>query len=236
MDMKTIKEALIKTTFPYLEFSTGGIFNKVVGDVRGKKILSIGGGVDYVALALAERGAFVISQEISKNLCEETIKIATEKDLLDNITVENKDCYSNIYKDMFDMIISIKAIHHMNIELMVPKLYDALKEGGTFIGFEPLCLSSILRVIHKNIPFHPLYDLVSVDIELGYPELKIFKHNFSDISCYYFDCFTRTSIAYMCLVLNIDRFFNILKRIDLVFTKIPLMKKLASQVLIVVKK
>src|SRR6202453_39416 len=72
----------------FAHFSTGGQFFKLLGPLEGKKVLSIGGGIDLMGIYFSEMGAQVVSLDISETSCAETQRISKEKGVDHKIEVK----------------------------------------------------------------------------------------------------------------------------------------------------
>jgi 2-polyprenyl-3-methyl-5-hydroxy-6-metoxy-1,4-benzoquinol methylase len=107
---------------------------KIIGDVRGKKVLDLGCGEGYNARILAGKGATVVGVDFSPKL----IKLAKEKEMKENLgttyyisdAADMKDVQSN----HFDLVVCFMALQDIeNYEKALTEVARVLKEGGRFI-------------------------------------------------------------------------------------------------------
>jgi|SRR5882724_3483753 len=168
------------------------------------RILSIGGGVDRVANYLASRGNRVISADISFNAATATRNF----DGLSSIPRVHPvvaDCQEQCFQNRsFDAVVSKRALHHMDITRVASIVYELLVSGGIFLAEEPICLSPLLRSIHREVPFHPQAIRTEDERELGGDDLQVLGTRFHSMNIRYFDLFARESIAYCLCRLRLD--------------------------------
>jgi Methylase involved in ubiquinone/menaquinone biosynthesis len=106
-------------------------FLKLLGDVKGKKILDIGCGPGLYDSLLIKRGAIVQGIDISKELIGIAKKEAPTTELIVG------DATRLPYKNSeFDIVIAIHVLYHLKSWDQVLKESQAvLKKGGIFIFF-----------------------------------------------------------------------------------------------------
>jgi SAM-dependent methyltransferase len=217
----------------YIDFLTGGMFLESLGDIKGKKVLSIGGGVDLIALFLATKGAIVISLDISDTACNKTRELARKMGIERHIGILRQNFEEMNYCNEFDIVVSIKALHHSDIRKATGKIHAALAQNGAFVAIEPLCLANSIRFIHHIFRFHPYYPVTEEDKELGGHELRFIKEAFTKTEYYYFDFLTRPMFIYFFENLMLKKLIPPIKKIDnLLLRHLPLLKPLSSEILI----
>ena len=110
---------------------------KLIGDVKGKKVLELGCGGANCGIALAKQGAIVTCVDIS----EEQIKFAKLHAARENVNVnfivsamEDVELGKNVY----DVVISMAALGYIeNIDKVFQKVQFTLKEKGIFVCSPP---------------------------------------------------------------------------------------------------
>ena len=87
-------------------------FVKMLGSVKGKRVLDIGSGFGNAALNLAQKGAIVTSIDISPNLIK-GCNYRAEKNNLD-VDFRVMDAQNlQIEDNTFDIILGYRTIHHL---------------------------------------------------------------------------------------------------------------------------
>ena len=228
-----IDNEFIVSSPQFIDFLTGGLFFDLLGDVKGKRVLSIGGGVDLTAIYLAKQGACVLSMDISDSACERTKDLIRVSGLEQYARVLKLNCEDMEFNSEFDIIISCKALHHMEINKVAKRIHSALKTGGSFLAIEPVCVLSFIKYIHRRFPFHPKYPVTESEIELAITELNMIKDAFSTVDLYYFDFLTRPMFAYFLERMRLKPILSVIKKIDLWIVKsIPFFRRFSSQIMI----
>ena len=106
-------------------------FLKLLGDVKGKKILDVGCGPGVYASLLTEKGAVIHGMDISKELIGIAKKEAPTAELLVG------DATRLPYKNSeFDMVTAIHVLYHLKSwDQLLKETHAVLKKGGIFIFF-----------------------------------------------------------------------------------------------------
>jgi SAM-dependent methyltransferase len=105
--------------------------NKLMGDVKGKKILDAGCGFGSYSISCAQRGALVTAVDISPTMIELAKQEAAQVGLELDFRVGDTTNLEDIPPDTFDMVISsVAACFH--IALFFQEMARVLKPGGVF--------------------------------------------------------------------------------------------------------
>ena len=118
-------------------------------------ILSIGGGVDRLGVALGRLGHRVVTVDVSPVAAIRTLELAQRNGVHDRVIPVIGDCENFCLRAEFDVVLCKRSLHHMDIQRVVAKAIELLREGGLFIAEEPICLLPVLRWLHRKAPFHP---------------------------------------------------------------------------------
>ena len=120
----------------------------------GIKILEIGCGTGIFTEKFAETGARILAVDISHDLLSKAIerKLPSNQVQFENIKFE--EC---TLKGSFDAIVGSSVLHHLDIELSLPKIFDLLRPGGYFCFAEPNQLNPQIAVTFKFRSFFSLY-------------------------------------------------------------------------------
>lgn len=135
------KEQCEQTAMIYYAFrKRGGTANdlieipamkKLIGDVKGKKLLDAGCGFGSYAIYCAQQGADVTAVDISPTMIELARKEAAEAGVEIDFQAADAAHLENIPNDSFDMVISSVAAC-FNIPTFFKEMARVLKPGGAF--------------------------------------------------------------------------------------------------------
>ncbi|MFW9900372.1 MAG: class I SAM-dependent methyltransferase [Candidatus Thorarchaeota archaeon] len=126
-------------------------FIKMLGNVKGKKILDIGCGRGNLSFYLAQKGAHVVGIDLSKNFidfCKNEMKRL-------NLEIDFRIMNAQIpdFEDgSFDLIVGSRIVHHLpDIELFFRECKRILKRKGHIIFIEPLKKNPIVNMNRKYL-------------------------------------------------------------------------------------
>jgi ubiquinone/menaquinone biosynthesis C-methylase UbiE len=126
----------------------------LLGDVRGKTILEYGCGDGSNTVLLANRGANVISLDLSPEL----INVARARLRVHGITSGVKFIVGSAHNvplpdESVDIVFGIAILHHLDLALSSAEVKRLLKKGGIAIFQEPVRNSWLLRTARHLIPY-----------------------------------------------------------------------------------
>ncbi len=190
-------------------------FSTMLGRFTDRRILSIGGGVDRVAVRLARAGNRVVSLDLSPVAVEGTRELARRDGVANQLTpVVGSGEDLPFGPAAFDVVVCKRALHHMNVSRAVAAVHRTLTDGGAFFAEEPVCLLRLLRWVHKTVPFHPEVPITSDERELAQPDLDLIRRTFRETQVRHFDLFARESLAYLLWRGGLSRLLPSLGRLD----------------------
>lgn len=172
----------------------------LLGDIRGKTVLEYGCGDGINTILLANRGARVISLDISPDL----ISVARRR-LTTNGVCKGVDFIAGSAHDVplesesVDVVFGIAILHHLDLELASREIHRLLKKGGTAIFQEPVRNSKTLKTIRKLIPYKAP-NVSPYERPLTDQELRSFATGFSSLFAKAFELPT-SSLVYNMLSL-----------------------------------
>jgi Methyltransferase domain len=208
-------------------------FNHLVDKAQGKRILSIGGGIDYTAVHLANTGADVWSTDVSKVACEKTRMLASLYRLKGSLQVLHSSCEHLRFHQEFDLVISKGVLHHVNFVKGVARVQDALVDKGVLIALEPICLSKVIGFFQEKFPYHPQTFVTPNEIKLTPKELSVLQRSFSKLEYQYFDLFSRPSITYLLSRIKASSLVPMLKKLDACLVqRVPLLTSYCQHMVI----
>jgi len=105
---------------------------KLLGDIKGKRILDAGSGTGYLSRLMAQKGAEVTAVEPASNLYRYARQREASEPL--GIRYEQKDLGAIDYKREFDFVVANMVIMDIpDWQTATKKCLQALKPGATFI-------------------------------------------------------------------------------------------------------
>jgi 2-polyprenyl-3-methyl-5-hydroxy-6-metoxy-1,4-benzoquinol methylase len=126
------------------------VLHSRLGGLRHMKILSIGGGVDRLAVHLAQLENTVVTVDISPVAATLTRDLARESGVLERVSAVVGNCEEICFKSEFNVVLCKRALHHMNLRAVVPAASEALQDGGLFLAEEPICFLNSLCLKSKK--------------------------------------------------------------------------------------
>ncbi len=171
------------------------IFNALLGQYSRHKVLTIGGGVDALGISLAKKGNSVVSLDISDEASRQTRELARQLGLEKKLSAVAMNCEEMAFDDEFDVVVCKRALHHMRLPEVLGRVRNALKEGGSFIAEEPVCLLKPLRWVHKKLPVNPS-PRTADEVEFTQEHLALIAGAFREVKFYYMEFLTRESVKY----------------------------------------
>ena len=126
----------------------------VLGDVRGKTILEYGCGDGVNTVLLANRGAHIISLDISPELTAITKQRLQTHNIHSGVDVLVGSAHDLPLPDKsVDVVFGIAILHHLDLKLASAAIKRVLKDGGLAIFQEPVRNSALMRFARKLIPY-----------------------------------------------------------------------------------
>jgi 2-polyprenyl-3-methyl-5-hydroxy-6-metoxy-1,4-benzoquinol methylase len=212
-----------------------GCFYRALLELDGKRVLSLGGGLDHVAVTLAQGGNRVVSVDISPMASARTRELAARSSVAGNVETVTANCEElRLEEGEFDAVVCKRALHHMDLTRVVAVTHHALAPGGMFIAEEPICLSRTFRWLHARFPFAPSAPRTLDEKELTQRDLDLICHTFRETRYRYFDFLARESVAYFLSRVHLVKLLGPLGRFDdlLINHSPPVLKGLATYILI----
>jgi SAM-dependent methyltransferase len=175
----------------------GDCFSRALSGLRGKRVLSLGGGLDHVAVTLAQAGNRVVSVDISPVAAVRTGELAAQFAVAEYVTTKTANCEELRFQEgEFDVVVCKRALHHMDLAKVLAGAHYALAPGGAFLAEEPICLSRVFRWLHARFPFAPEAPRTPDERELTEREFALLRQTFRKVRVRYFDFLARESVAY----------------------------------------
>ena len=158
--------------------------HRLLGDVRGKRVLDYGCGAGRESVWLAQSGAYVVAIDISQRMVESTLKKAATEGVGDRVTAIKMYGESLRFdNETFDLVFGVSVIHHVNIDLAGPEIARVLKPGGKAVFVEPLNYNPIINFFRKMTPQRR----TKTETPLTYRDIERLARSFRDFKTYEFN-------------------------------------------------
>ncbi len=168
-------------------------WHQLVGDVRGKKVLYIGCGVESSVILLALRGAQVCALDLAFEAVSDQRHMARANGTRDRTRFVVASCAQLPFdNDSFDLVVGIGILHHLQDDLDTPcaEVSRILKPQGFAVFEEPIMRSSMLKRLRTYVPIPPPVDASPHCKPLAGEALDHFARYF-DADTYSFGLFSR---------------------------------------------
>ncbi|MEQ1519463.1 MAG: class I SAM-dependent methyltransferase [Usitatibacteraceae bacterium] len=164
-------------------------FYKVMGDLKGKRILDVGCGPGDTSLIFAAHGAEVLAVDLSSKAIEAAKRRAAKHSFPGTIRFECAPLETFIEgtHDQFDIVCGHSILHHL-----LPVLGEFLEQckrlshdGTQYVFIEPIATSEALRNLRLKLGF----GIHGTDDErpLNQGDLAIIKQHIPDMEVRYFE-------------------------------------------------
>ena len=128
---------------------------RVIGDLRGKRVLDFGCGEGENSAVLAKLGAHVTGIDISQG----AIDIALERCRINGVADRVEFVCSPIElakfePESFDVVWGEAILHHLlgNLDTVLARLTNWVKSDGIILFAEPVALSAAMRRLRRLVP------------------------------------------------------------------------------------
>lgn len=174
---------------------------KLLGDLKGKKILNPGCGAGEESIYLAQQGAKMYGTDLSSGMVEVSKKLAKKFKLQDDIKFEKMDAQNLKYKDgYFDLIFGNSVLHHLgDLNKAAKEFKRVLKKGGKCVFIDPLAYNPFINIYRKMAMGVRTYD----EHPLTFDDVEIFKKHFKRVKHYEFQLFTLLIFFHFYLIQRI---------------------------------
>ena len=217
-----------------------------MGPLAGKRILDVGCGLGESSVYFALRGARVTATDISPGMVDLTRRLAKHHGVDVEGVVSSAESL-NVPDGEFDFVYAANLLHHVaDRNVFLATVVKALKPGGRFFSWDPLAYNPVINVYRRMAT-----EVRSVDESpLTFADLELARRHFASVTHREF------WISSLCLFVkyylfdrvhpNSDRYWKrILKHsaaslwwwyplrgIDTVLTRIPLVRRLAWNIVL----
>jgi ubiquinone/menaquinone biosynthesis C-methylase UbiE len=125
-----------------------------LGDLRGKRVLEIGGGTGFHAAMLVHRGAKVVATDVSSVGVEVMQRRFEANGMSDRAEAAVVVAEQMPFEDgSFDFVIGLAVLHHLVMDQAAPEIARVLVPGGRAVFLEPLSENRILDFVRDYVPY-----------------------------------------------------------------------------------
>lgn len=217
-----------------------------LGSLRGKKLLDIGAGLGESSVYFALKGAQVTTVDISPVMVKTVLKLGQRYGVELHGVVSSAESL-NVPADSYDIVYLANTIHHVqDRDLLFCQIHRALKPGGMFISFDPLAYNPIINIYRRMATSVRTPDespLTVADLKLAQKYFKQVRHREFWISTlllfvkyYLIDRVHPNQDRYWKRILREKpenlRWWMPLRALDQMFSRIPLIRWLAWNIVI----
>ena len=126
--------------------------DRLLGDVRGRRVLELGCGLGVNALMLARRGAKVVAIDLAYARLHEAAQLMQKEKTEGEIFLVQASADALPFKDeVFDGAFSKAVLIHTKLESVAPEISRALAEGGAGVFIEPLQRNPFVRLYRHTL-------------------------------------------------------------------------------------
>lgn len=223
---------------------------KQIGDIRGKLLLDLGCGAGENSVYFAKQGALCVATDYSPGMVEVALKLAEANGVqIEGYTANAMNL--QFPDNYFDIVYASNLLHHLpDPQAAIREMHRVTKRGGKVCFWEPLRHNPIINVYRYLAKKVRTEDEMPLHINI----INFIKSQFSE-TCY--DTFWLATLwIFLRFYLiekadpNQERYWKKiiieqerlktsylrLEKLDVVFKKIPLMKRLAWNIAVVATK
>ena len=141
IDIRKINEACTSPEIKYIR--------KIIGNVKGKKLLDVGSGLGEASIYFAMEGAKVTATDISGRMLKVTKYLAKINNVI--ITTHKCDAEGLRFKKniKFDIIYAGNLLHHVNINATLQQIIKVMDKNSIFVSWDPIAYNPIINIYRR---------------------------------------------------------------------------------------
>lgn len=205
--------------------------DNILNNAKGKTFLELGTGKGNYAFEIKDAGGIVTGIDISDVAVKYAQKQAAELNAGESLRFFVMNAEEINFSNQFDFVIGSSILHHLDLDKSLIGISRVLKENGKGIFIEPLGMNPLINSYRKRTPEFRTVD----EHPLRKADFKIFSKYFDNVQLTFFHFTTLLTVP-----VRKSRIFNPLlgffEFCDSILLKIPFIKYLSWQVVIVVSK
>ena len=165
---------------------------RMLGDLRGARLLDLGCGGGENSILFAKLGARVTGFDISP----QSVDLATHRAKINGVARQAQFLYGSAEEisfadNSFDVVRGDGVLHHLIpvLDLVLGKASRWVRPGGRALFSEPVCLSATLRRLRRHVPVHT--DATPDERPLQRAEMEIIRKHIPDLRLRWFNLLGR---------------------------------------------
>ncbi|MEM7204196.1 MAG: class I SAM-dependent methyltransferase [Planctomycetota bacterium] len=125
---------------------------ELLGDLRGKTVLDVGTGTGFLSIAMALRGARVLSIDVSEEALFRARRRAQRNRVDDRIQLLQCDCAAlALPDDAVDAVVGNFILHHLELEPAAREIARVLRPGGRACFLETFDALGVFRLAKRHV-------------------------------------------------------------------------------------
>jgi len=121
---------------------------KVMGDLRGRRVLDLGCGLGEAAVYFATKGAIVTASDLSPGMLDVVSRVAAIHGVA--VTCQCAPAERTALRDgEFDVVYAGNVLHHVDTAAVLDEALRVLKPGGLFVSWDPLAHNPVINVYRR---------------------------------------------------------------------------------------
>lgn len=250
---ESVDDIDVKSLFETFLAMENSYIMRQIGSLKGKKILDVGAGLGESSVYFALQGAEVYFNDISPKMGEFAQKLAAKYGVELKLLIAPIEKLE-LHKDFFDVIYCANLMHHVppeDHEYWIKTMHDSLKSDGVLITWDPLKYNPVINVYRNMADKVRTID----EMPLGYGILKYYRKYFPQVEhkefwlmtlyiflhYYFIRRYNPNEIRYWKQIFKekesvIGWWFKPLKALDKLLLKIPGIRYLAWNMVVVARK
>ena len=171
-----VREAFTLPTCPENQW-----IHAALGDVRGKTLLELGGGLGEASAWFAMHGAIVIATDLSGGMLAVARRVATHNGT--GITAVQMDGAVLALADAsVDIVYGANVLHHVDQAQCIGEVHRVLRPGGVAVFWDPLRYNPVINVYRRMATAVRTHD----EHPLGVGDLRLLQRTFRRVDVRFF--------------------------------------------------
>jgi len=245
-----VEDVLVRECFEAPTALENQFILRLMGPLSGKSLLDLGAGLGESSVYFAQRGARVTVVDISPQMVETALSLGRRHNVeLEGIVSVAENL--NLPCAAYDIVYAANTIHHVqNRPLLFEQVSRALKPGGMFFSYDPLAYNPVINLYRRMATGVRTPDespLTTEDIKLARKYFETVQHRefwilslLLFVKYYLIDGVHPNADRYWKKILREKgdrlRWWRPFLHLDSVFTRMPLVRWLAWNVVMWGKK
>jgi len=176
------ESVLVNESFTGSTSPEGEWIIKMLGDLKGKKVLELGSGAGEGAVFMAKQGADVTATDLSSGMLEVVKKVAALHDVTVKTAIASADDLSQFEKGSFDVVYAANLLHHVDIARCLDSVKEVLKPGGVAAFWDPVAHNPVINIYRRMAEGVRTPD----EHPIKRSDMKLFRERFNEVNYRFF--------------------------------------------------